>query len=83
VSTIELHVAEVYLDGLIERVEAGETITITRQNVPVATIVPVPRALGARDPAQSKPAGGDPRRPAKGNRLVRLSLRQPKDAAKP
>ncbi len=74
-STIELHVAEVYLDGLIERVEAGETITITRQNVPVATIAPIPRAQGAGD--------ADPRRSAKSNRLVRLSLRQPRDLAKP
>jgi prevent-host-death family protein len=83
VSTIELHVAEVYLEGLIERVEAGEIITITRRNVPVATIVPVSSAQGLWDPAHAKPAGGDPKRAAKGNRLARLSLRQPPDIGKP
>ena len=33
---VELHVAEVYLDGLVERVERGETVTTTRDGVPVA-----------------------------------------------
>jgi prevent-host-death family protein len=83
VSTIELHVAEVYLERLIERVEAGETITITRRNVPVATIVPIPRAPSARDAARTGPANGDPKRSATGNRPVRLTLRQPRDVAKP
>jgi prevent-host-death family protein len=40
VNEVELHVAEVYLDGLIERVERGETVTITRDGVPVARVVP-------------------------------------------
>jgi antitoxin (DNA-binding transcriptional repressor) of toxin-antitoxin stability system len=40
VSEIELHVAEVYFDRLIERVEAGETIAIARDGVRVALVVP-------------------------------------------
>ena len=59
---VELHVAEVYLDGLIERVERGETVTITRDGVPVARVV----SVDDRGPARSGPTAGMPERyPAK------------------
>lgn len=36
--------AKTHLSGLLDRVERGETITITRHGKPVARLVPVPGA---------------------------------------
>ena len=59
---VELHVAEVYLDGLVERAERGETVTITQDGEPVAPVVPV----DDRGPARGGPTAGMPERyPAK------------------
>ena len=55
---VELHVAEVYLDGLVERVERGETVTITRDGVPVARVVPA----GDHGPARRGPTVAAPKR---------------------
>ncbi|HEX8376101.1 MAG TPA: type II toxin-antitoxin system prevent-host-death family antitoxin [Geminicoccaceae bacterium] len=57
-SEIELHVAEVYLDGLIDRVERGETVTITRDGVPIARMVPVTAPARSRDGGQAQAATG-------------------------
>jgi antitoxin (DNA-binding transcriptional repressor) of toxin-antitoxin stability system len=59
VSEIELHVAELYLDRIIERVEAGETIAITRDGVRVAIVAPAAAASRprARPPATPRTGG--------------------------
>ena len=62
-SEIELHVAEVYLDGLIDRVERGETVTITKEGVPIARLAPVAAPAGSpRDPGRTRTdTGGEQR----------------------
>ncbi|MGL5911028.1 MAG: type II toxin-antitoxin system Phd/YefM family antitoxin [Phycicoccus sp.] len=45
-STVNIHEAKTHLSKLIERVEAGETITIARNGKPVAELVaPRPRGI--------------------------------------
>ncbi|MGL5867059.1 MAG: type II toxin-antitoxin system Phd/YefM family antitoxin [Dermatophilaceae bacterium] len=44
-STVNIHEAKTHLSKLLERVEAGETITIARNGRPVATLV-APRPGG-------------------------------------
>jgi prevent-host-death family protein len=64
VSEIELHVAELYFDRIVERVEAGETIAITQDGVRVALVVPAtswPRAKAPAPPRAGGAAAG-PRR---------------------
>lgn len=39
-STINVHEAKTHLSRLLERVEAGETVTIARAGKPVADLVP-------------------------------------------
>ncbi|MEK7793969.1 MAG: type II toxin-antitoxin system prevent-host-death family antitoxin [Candidatus Hydrogenedentota bacterium] len=43
VKTVEADEAEAYFLELLEEVEAGDTITITRLGVPVAMLIPVRR----------------------------------------
>jgi prevent-host-death family protein len=45
--TVGAYEAKTHLPALLDRVEQGEQITITRHGVPVATLVP---ASGARKP---------------------------------
>lgn len=40
--TVEAHEAKTHLLRLLDELEAGKTITITRHGVPVARLVPVP-----------------------------------------
>lgn len=39
-STVNIHAAKTHLSRLLERVEAGESITIARAGKPVADLVP-------------------------------------------
>jgi prevent-host-death family protein len=50
--TVGAFEAKTHLASLLERVERGETFTITRHGKPVARLVPVER----RDPAEIKAA---------------------------
>jgi len=47
---VNVHEAKTHLSRLLERVEAGEEITIARAGRPVALLVPIQRALGPREP---------------------------------
>ena len=40
---VNIHAAKTHLSRLVERVEAGEEITIARAGRPVARLVPVPQ----------------------------------------
>lgn len=42
-TTVGVHEAKTQLSDLLRRVEAGETIIITRRGVPVAELHPAPR----------------------------------------
>ena len=46
--SVNIHEAKTHLSRLIERVEAGEEITLARAGRPVARLVPVRRALEPR-----------------------------------
>ncbi|MEQ6903371.1 type II toxin-antitoxin system prevent-host-death family antitoxin [Nocardioides sp. YIM 152588] len=43
-STVNIHEAKTHLSRLLERVEAGETVTIARAGKPIADLVPHVRA---------------------------------------
>ncbi|PAY21821.1 type II toxin-antitoxin system prevent-host-death family antitoxin [Dietzia natronolimnaea] len=43
-TTVNIHEAKTHLSKLLERIEAGETITIARAGRPVADLVPHRRA---------------------------------------
>ncbi|GAB1387896.1 MAG: hypothetical protein AMXMBFR78_27970 [Rubrivivax sp.] len=47
-STVGLFEAKTHLSELIARAERGDEVVITRHNKPVARIVPVAHAAGAR-----------------------------------
>ena len=47
---VNIHEAKTHLSRLVERVEAGEEITIARAGRPVARLVPVRHALEPRKP---------------------------------
>lgn len=49
--TVNIHAAKTRLSDLVARVEQGERIIIARAGTPVAQLVPLPRARGARLPA--------------------------------
>lgn len=59
--TVNIHKAKTELSKLIALVEAGEEVTISRRNVPVARIVPAhagghsPRVPGALSHVRNKP----------------------------
>jgi prevent-host-death family protein len=48
--SVNIHEAKTHLSRLIERVEAGEEITLARAGRPVARIVPFERRQEARKP---------------------------------
>ena len=48
--SVNIHEAKTHLSRLIERVEAGEEITLARAGRPVARIVPFERPKAARKP---------------------------------
>ena len=48
-STVGAFEAKTYLAALLGRVEAGESITITKHGRPVARLVPVDEGGGSRD----------------------------------
>jgi prevent-host-death family protein len=43
-TTVSLAEAQAHLPELLERIVAGEEVVITRDNTPIAQVVPVPRA---------------------------------------
>lgn len=45
---VNIHDAKTHLSRLIERVEAGEEITLARAGRPVARLVPIARRTGLR-----------------------------------
>jgi len=47
---VNIHEAKTHLSRLIERVEAGEEITLARAGRPVARLVPYPRRTSPRRP---------------------------------
>jgi prevent-host-death family protein len=51
---IEIHGAKADFDHLIARAEAGEEITITRGDLPVARLVPITRLAAPRTPGRLK-----------------------------
>ena len=57
---------------ILDRVERGEEITITRHGIPVARLLPVAN----RDPAKIERAIDDLLRLRRGNRLRGLTIRQ-------
>jgi prevent-host-death family protein len=46
--TVNMHEAKTHLSKLVERVEKGEEIVISRAGKPAAKLVPVPKKLGPR-----------------------------------
>ena len=51
--TVNIHFAKTHLSRLLERVQAGERITIAKAGTPVALLVPLPEAAG--DPSSGPP----------------------------
>lgn len=45
---VNMHEAKTHLSRLVERVEGGEEIVISRAGKPAAKLVPVPKKLGPR-----------------------------------
>jgi prevent-host-death family protein len=48
-SSVNVHEAKTHLSKLLQRVAAGEDITISNRGVPVARLVPVPPKRGRRE----------------------------------
>jgi prevent-host-death family protein len=48
-SSVNVHEAKTQLSKLLQRVAAGEEITISNRGVPVARLIPVPRKSGRRE----------------------------------
>jgi prevent-host-death family protein len=46
--SVNMHEAKTHLSKLVERVEGGEEIVISRAGKPAAKLVPVPKKLGPR-----------------------------------
>jgi prevent-host-death family protein len=70
--TIGLSEAGSQLPNLVDRVAQGESITITKQGVPVARIVPVPNQNNSDLPQVIR----DIKEARKGRRLEGLSIRE-------
>jgi prevent-host-death family protein len=47
-SSVNIHEAKTQFSRLLQRVAAGEEITISNRGVPVARLIPVPRKRGRR-----------------------------------
>lgn len=71
--TVGIYEVKTHLAGLLERVEQGEEITITRHGVPIAKIVPIEPK---RDPEKIEQAIKRLEELSKGIRLDGLSLRE-------
>ena len=70
--------AKTHLSELLERVEKGEVVTITRRDRPVARLVPIESGHpGPRRPGRRKAA-----RSAPGHRLGGLDWRELRDAGR-
>lgn len=72
-STVGAYDAKTHFSALLERVENGEAITITRHGLPVARLVPV-RPAATVD--ERRAAIQSIRDLAKGNRLRGLKVKQ-------
>jgi prevent-host-death family protein len=55
--TVKLHAAKTNLSKLVKRAEAGEEIIISRGNVPVAKLVPLPPAGSGSELARKRGYG--------------------------
>jgi len=49
-NTVGAYEAKTHLSELLEKVEAGEEITITKHGAPIARLVPVPEACSTLRP---------------------------------
>jgi prevent-host-death family protein len=74
-TTVGAFEAKTHLARLLERVEGGETITITRHGRPVARLVPVDR----RDPERARKEVERIRELSKGQSLGGLSWKELRD----
>lgn len=72
-STVGAYDAKTHFSALLERVENGEAITITRHGLPIARLVPV-RPTATAD--ERRAAIQSIRELAKGNRLRGLKVKQ-------
>jgi len=70
--TVGAYDAKTHFSELLERVERGEEVTITRHGAPVAKMVPVKRTT---TPEQRRVAIAALRKLAKGNRLRGLRIK--------
>jgi prevent-host-death family protein len=57
VTTINVHAAKTHLSRLLDRVEQGEELVISRAGKPVARLVPVEPALEPRRPGSARGLG--------------------------
>jgi prevent-host-death family protein len=76
--SVNVHEAKTHLSRLIERVEAGEEITLARAGRPVARLVPYSRRTTARQPGLLRGRirmAGDFDSPAVNDELVDLFIR--------
>lgn len=78
-STVGAYQAKTHLPALLDRVSAGEQITITRHGVPVARLVP----LGEKSRADVQKTIEELRDFRKGQRLNGLSIREMIDEGRP
>jgi len=54
VATVNIHQAKTHFSKLIERVLAGEQVTIARAGRPVARLVPLPPTVARRSPGSAR-----------------------------
>lgn len=70
---IGIYEAKTHLAGLLERVEQGEQITITRHGVPIARLIPIEQV---RDKKRIRDAIERLKELSKHNRLNGLSIKE-------
>jgi prevent-host-death family protein len=52
--TVNIHEAKTHFSRLVERVQAGEEVTIARAGRPVARLVPLPPKVARRSPGSAR-----------------------------
>ncbi len=72
-ATVAAFAAKTHLSQLLDRVEAGEEITITRRGTPVAKLVPAKRARTQRE---IQALVGEIKRTRKGRDLGGVTIKQ-------
>jgi prevent-host-death family protein len=54
VTTVNIHHAKTHFSKLVDRVLAGEEVTIAKAGRPVARLVPLPPAVARRNPGSAR-----------------------------